>query len=183
MEIPFIVGEKVYLRPLRKEDIGEKYLAWINDPKTSRYLESGTFPQNKGDLEEFFETVTESTDNVIFAISDKNENKHIGNVKIGPIDWVNRSAEFGLLIGDKTFWGRGIGEEVTRMVVEYAFNDINLRRVELGVFEEHESAKRVYEKVGFEVEGCFRGALFHEGEYKDHIWMSILRSNYDSPGK
>jgi diamine N-acetyltransferase len=83
-----------------------------------------------------------------------------------------------MLIGEKKFWGRGIGQEVTRLMVEYAFHRLNLNRVTLGVLAEHESAVRCYEKVGFKVEGRFRQELFRDGEYKDRLWMGLLRADY-----
>ena len=87
----------------------------------------------------------------MFAIADAESHRHIGNVKLGPIDWVHRRAMFGIMIGEKEFWGKGAGEEVTRLMVEYGFYRLNLRRIGLVVFEEHRSAVRCYEKIGFKI--------------------------------
>jgi RimJ/RimL family protein N-acetyltransferase len=183
MKTPFIVGTQIYLRPLEREDLNERYLGWLNDPEVNRYLESGIFPSTKDTLEEFYEQATKSPDQVILAIIDKETDQHIGNVKLGPINWVHRKATFGILIGDKQLWGRGIGTEATRLMVGYGFTRLNLNRIELGVCAEHEAAVRCYEAVGFRVEGRFRESLFHEGQYKDGLWMGLLRSEYgDSEG-
>jgi RimJ/RimL family protein N-acetyltransferase len=181
----FAVGSQVYLRPLEREDLNERYLNWLNDPEVNRYLESAKFPSAKRDLEKFYEEVTGSRNNVILAIADKRTDQHLGNVKLGPINWVHRKATLGILIGDKKFWRKGVGLEATRLAVEYGFYKLNLRRIDLGLFAEHESALRCYEKVGFKVEGRFRQNLFHEGEYKDSLWMGLLRSEYAAkkPGK
>ena len=176
----FISGSKIYLRPLERNDLNERYLAWLNDPEVARYLETGTFPTTNQDLEKFYVKVTGSSSEVIFAIADLKSHKHIGNVKLGPIHWVHRRAMFGILIGDKEFWSKGIGQEVTRLVVEYAFDRLNLHRVGLVVFEEHKSAVRCYEKVGFKVEGCLREQMYQEGQYKNQLWMGLLRSEYKS---
>jgi [ribosomal protein S5]-alanine N-acetyltransferase len=175
---PFLAGSQVYLRALERADLNETYLAWLNDPEVTRYLETGVFPSTLEDLEKFYETVTGSRSQVILAIVDKKSDRHIGNVKLGPIDWIHRRAVFGILIGEKKFWGRGIGEEVTRLMVEYAFQRLNLNRVTLGVTAEHQPAVRCYEKVGFRVEGRIREDLFKDGEYKDRLWMGLLRSEY-----
>ena len=90
--------------------------------------------------------MTGSSSEVIFAVVEQKSDEHIGNVKLGPINWVHRRAMFGIMIGDKRFWGRGVGEEVTRLMVEYGFNRLNLHRIGLVVFEEHESAVRCYRK-------------------------------------
>jgi len=178
VKTPFIVGVQIYLRPLEREDLNERYLGWLNDPEVNRYLESGIFPYTKDKLEEFYEQATKSPDQVILAIIDKETDQHIGNVKLGPINWVHRKATLGILIGDKQFWGRGIGTEATWLMVGYGFTRLNLNRIELGVCAEHEAAVRCYEAVGLRVEGRFRESLFHEGQYKDGLWMGLLRSEY-----
>ena len=175
---PFLAGVKVYLRPLEKADLNDNYLAWLSDPEVTRYLETGVFPTTRQDLEKFYESVTGSRSQVIFAIVDRKSNLHLGNVKLGPIDWIHRRAMLGILIGEKKFWGRGIGEEATRLMVDYAFRRLNLNRVTLGVVAEHESAVRCYEKVGFKVEGRGREDVFKDGQYKDRLWMGLLRSEY-----
>lgn len=180
MKVPFIIGTQIYLRPLAREDLNERYLSWLNDPEVTRYLETGIFPSTKERLEIFYDQISRSSDQVILAIVDKNTDQHIGNVKLGPINWVHRKATFGILIGEKEFWGKKIGTEVTQLMVEFGFFGLNLRRIDLGVYAEHEAAVRAYERVGFRLEGRFREALFHEGQYKDHLWMGLLRSEYNS---
>ena len=180
MKTPFVSGERIYLRPLEPEDLTEAYLGWLNDPEVNRYLESGIFPYSKAELDTFYETVTKSHDQVIMAIVDKETNNHIGNVKLGPINWIHRKGIIGILVGEKQFWGEGIGAEATRLIVEYGFFQLNLHRIELGVYAEHKSAVRCYEKVGFKVEGTFREDGFHQGQYKDRLWMGLLKTEYKS---
>lgn len=174
----FMSGSQIYLRPLERTDLNDRYVGWLNDPEVTRYMESGIFPTTVHDLENFYEGVTGSRNQVIFAIADAKSDQHIGNVKLGPICWVHRSATFGILIGDAKFWGKGIGVEATRLAVEYGFKRLNLRRIDLGVFADHEAAVHCYEKAGFRVEGRMREALFQDGTYKDRLWMGLLRSEY-----
>ena len=176
--IVFAQGQLTYLRPLENEDLGEKYLGWLNDPEVTKYMETGVFPTTRVDLEKFYQEVTGSRSQVILAVVNKESHEHIGNVKLGPIHWVHRNAVFGLLIGDKRFWGRGYGIEVTRLAVEYGFYKLNLHRIGLGVFAEHKAAVRCYERVGFKIEGCMREDLFRGGEYRDRLWMGLLSSEY-----
>jgi len=176
----FMAGAQVYLRPLERDDLNDRYLGWLNDPDVTKYLESGIFPTTMQDLEAYYQQTTGSRNQVIFAIVDSQSDQHIGNVKLGPIHWIHRSATFGILIGDARFWGKGIGLEATRLAVEYGFQKLNLRRIDLGVFAGHESAISCYEKAGFRIEGRLREDLFQNGEYKDRVWMGILRSEYQS---
>lgn len=177
-KLAFMRGEQVYLRPLERSDLNATYLSWLNDPEVTRYLETGAFPTTMQDLEKFYAGVTGSSSEVIFAIIEAKSDRHIGNVKLGPINWVHRRTMFGIMIGDKNFWGKRVGEETTRLMVEYAFFRLNLHRVGLVVFEEHRSAVRCYERVGFKKEGCLRESMFQDGRYKNHIWMGLMRSEY-----
>jgi [ribosomal protein S5]-alanine N-acetyltransferase len=185
-ETPFAVGSLVLLRPLERSDLNERYLGWLNDPEVTRYTETGIFPSTAADLEKYYHDVSTSKSQVMLAIVDKKSGQHIGNVKLGPIHWIHRNATFGILIGEKKFWGRGVGLEATRLMVEYGFTRLNLHRIGLGVFADHEAAVRCYEKVGFKVEGRLREDLFqggpdgghYGGKYQDRLWMGLLRSEY-----
>jgi [ribosomal protein S5]-alanine N-acetyltransferase len=174
----FVSGSRIFLRPLEREDLNARYLEWLNDPEVTRYLETGVFPSTIQDLENFYSRVTSSSSDVILAVIDRKTNKHIGNVKLGPIDWVHRRSMFGIMIGDKGFWGKGVGEETTRLMMEYAFGRLNLHRVGLVVYEEHKAAVRCYQRVGFKIEGRLREQMFQDGQYKHHIWMGLLRSEF-----
>ena len=176
MKPPFIVGERVYLRPLKRGDLDGNYIDWLNNPETSRYLEVAIFPQTKEHLENFYDTVTAAHDQVILAIADQETGQLIGNVKFGPISWTHRKATLGLHIGEKKFWGEGIGAEVTKLTVEYSFFDLNLRRIELGVYADHKTAVKTFKKVGFKEEDRLRKDLFYEGDYEDHLWIGLLRT-------
>jgi len=174
----FITGKQVYLRPLENSDLNSRYLGWLNDPEINKYLESGTFPYTKKELDAFYEALQGSRNEVILAIADAKSNEHIGNVKLGPISWIHRKATLGILVGERNCWGKGIGTEAVRLMVEYGFCRLNLRRIELGVHADHVAAIRAYEKVGFKIEGRLREGLFMQGDYKDSLWMGLLHSEY-----
>ncbi len=174
----FAEGRQIFLRPLERADLNERYLGWLNDPEITQYMETGLFPTTAEDLENFYRSVSGSRSDVILAITDKKTGQHIGNVKLGPINWVHRRASFGILVGEKGFWGKGVGLEATILTVEYGFYRLNLHRMDLGVFAEHEAAVRCYQKAGFKIEGRLRQDLFQDGEYKDRLLMGLLRSEY-----
>ena len=173
MNHPFIVGKKLYLRPLEKSDINETYLRWINDAEVTKYMTTGIFPSNMEKLKEYFDHMN-SPNHVILAIADKKSDKHIGNIALNDIDWVNRIANLGIMLGDKKFWGKGYGTEATKLIVDYAFDKLNLHRLWLGVLAEHFAAIRVYERAGFKVEGRLRQELYLEGEYNDKVIMGMV---------
>jgi [ribosomal protein S5]-alanine N-acetyltransferase len=178
VKTPYLIGDQIYLRPLEPSDLNERYLGWLNDAEVSRYMESGVFPQSKAQLEKFYQQVVQSSNQVMLAIADRASDEHIGNVKLGPIHWIYRKATLGIMLGEKRFWGRGIGKEVLRLIVEYAFDRLNLEKVELGVIADHLAAVRCYEQAQFRIEGRMRNGVFCEGQYKDSLWMGLLRSEY-----
>ena len=174
----FLTGPRIRLRPLERADVNAGYAAWLNDAGVTRFLEVGTFPTSLVELEQFYASSAARRDQVLLAIVDRATDTHVGNIKLGPIDWVHRRGTLGILIGERSAWGRGIGTEATRLLVEYAFDRLDLRRIDLGVYADHAAAIRVYERVGFRIEGRFREDVYHDGAYRDRLWMGLLRSEY-----
>lgn len=175
MTSPYIIGENVFLRPLLKEDLNDRYLSWLNDPDVRRYLEAGLFPSTPDDLLNFYDRIAKDSSNVVFAICLVKNNLHVGNIKLGPINFIHRKATVGIMIGDKREWGKNIGTESMRLVTDYGFNTLNLHRIELGVCADHCAAIHCYEKAGFRIEGRLRDAAFHEGRYKDNLIMAAVQ--------
>lgn len=175
----FLVGKRLYLRPLLKSDITERYLSWLNDAEVTRYIETGLFPVTKKDLEEFYKKIKVSKTDIMFAIIDKKHDLHIGNIKLGGINWVHRFADLGIMIGDKAYWGRGYGEEACRLLLGYAFNRLNLNKVTLGTYATNLAALKTFKKVGFKIEGRIKKLLSIDGKYVDHVLMGILHSEYN----
>jgi diamine N-acetyltransferase len=101
-----------------------------------------------------------------------------GNAGLINLEWTNRSAEFGIFIGDKTRWDKGYGTEVLQLVLQHAFETLNLDGVYLRVHATNARAKRSYEKAGLVSEGTMRQAVFRHGRYIDMHIMSILRSEW-----
>ena len=178
MNSPFITGDDVYLRPLDQNDLNENYVGWLNDSEVTRYLESGTFPYTKDELDEFYRRVSGTKDKVIMAVVERESDLHIGNVKLEPINWVHRSAEFGIMIGVKSMWGKGYGSETTSLTVEYAFTRLNLRKVSLVVVAKNIAALKTYQRLGFVTEGTKREDVFSDGKYEDVLWMGVLRDEF-----
>jgi RimJ/RimL family protein N-acetyltransferase len=104
----------------------------------------------------------------------------IGNIALFDFDWRIRMAELGVLIGDKEYWNKGYGTEAVGLLIKHAFATLNLNRVFLRVYQTNPRAIRAYEKAGFVHEGRFRQAHYHDGEYVDVIFMSVLRSEWQA---
>jgi len=171
----YLHAEQVYLRAIQLDDASTEYLSWLNDPETTRGLMTGAFPSNLDDLKKYIDGVSASKDAVMFAICDNITHKHIGNIKIDRFDWIGRTCELGILIGSKEHRGRGIGTEVCKVVLQYAFNRLNIRKVLLAVYANNPGAIKSYEKVGFQHEGVLRKHVFSEGQFVDKHFMGIFK--------
>jgi ribosomal-protein-alanine N-acetyltransferase len=175
----FLTGERCYLRPLREADLAGNWLHWFNDPEVTRHMLRGTFPATIESNAAFYnDVVVGSENNLVLAIVANDDDVHVGNVGLHRIDWQNRYAEFGIVIGERDFHGQGIGTEATRLICGHGFDRLNLHRIWLGVFAEHAAAIRMYERVGFKVEGTRREEILRDGRYQDKVVMGLLAEEF-----
>ena len=178
LRCPFLTGREVYLRPLELADAEGPYLEWINEYEVTRFMETGVFPTTAEGLRRYVESVTASPATVMLAIVERETGLHIGNIKLGPIRWIHRRADMGIMLGDRTRWGRGYGREAVALILGYAFEWLNLNKVTLGVDTDNVAAVRIYESLGFKIEGTQRRHLFRDGAYRDNHVMGFLQEDY-----
>ena len=171
-----IQGERVFLRELIESDATERYASWLNDRQVNAYLE--THEATVESLRAYIREKRANGDCLFLGVFLKDGSLHIGNVKLEPIDRQKKEATFGLLIGDKYFWGGGYGTEATRLIVGYAFDSLGLDRVTLGVRGDHKAAIRVYEKVGFSVDNVDKGGARNGDDVFDSVTMSVTNREF-----
>lgn len=175
----FLTGDSVFVRSLQSEDFGPTMQKWINDREVTQYLWRGTFPANLQELQTEFMSFNGARNDVQLAITEKKSNTYIGVVGLHGINWIARHAEFRILIGEKKFWGQGLGTETNQLAVAYAFEILNLNKVWLGVNLTNQRAYQSYLKAGFKNEGTLRQEVFRNGRYHDVARMSLIKSEYE----
>jgi len=167
--IRFLEGEKLYLRPVEKEDMG-RFLEWVNDGEI-RYLQSlDELPFNMAREEQWFDEMNRKENSIFLAIC-TGDNGLIGSIFLRIHQ---KNGLLGIMIGEKSCWNRGYGSEAIELLLRHGFDSLNLHRVELKVFEFNERAIGCYEKIGFKREGIGREVVFKRGHYWNEIQMSIL---------
>ncbi|MHB0968650.1 MAG: GNAT family N-acetyltransferase [Thermoanaerobaculia bacterium] len=174
-----IAGEDVILRALEPADL-ERCYQWMNDPAIVRTLK-GRYPMAFHLEAEWLEkAVSPTPDERHFAIERRDDREHIGNASIHDIDWVSRTAAFGMFIGDPASWNRGYGSDSIRTLVRFAFDEMNLRKLRINVFDYNERAKHVLEANGFVREGTLAREFYRDGQYHDIVIYSIFKEPSES---
>ena len=176
-----LIGKRVRLRAVEKEDL-PRFVAWLNDPEVHLHLvliPPLSLPQE----EKWYENTLQqpSVEQPLVIERDAPEGwTPIGDISFHAIDWVNRSSELGIFIGEKTSWNQGYGREAIELLLQYGFNILNLNRIFLRVDETNPGGIHCYEHAGFIHEGRLRQAKFEDGQYIDLMLMSVLRSEWQS---
>ena len=173
----FLRSDALYLRLLTTQDITEVYLEWLNDAETNEYTSRYRFPLDLSNIGEYIkDSINEKR--MVFAIClFGNKDIHIGNIVLQEIDWINRSAELAIIIGDKRYKGKGYGSDACRLLVAHAFNRLNLHRIWLGTPEKNLPMIKTATKLGMELEGVFKDAFYcQEGYIKVNRYAIINKT-------
>jgi diamine N-acetyltransferase len=174
--VRFLLGERLYLRPLEKEDL-PLIRQWANDPEM-RGLIGEVLPMSVAAAEEFYERGRTDKEQVWFVIVLREGDRVIGEAGLLRMFPAWRTTDMSIIIGDKEAWGKGYGLEVARLMLDFAFGAMNMHRVAVGVVGFNERALRFWEKAGFRREGVERDGYFHNHAYHDFVMMSILEEEY-----
>src|SRR3989338_1112127 len=178
MKNPFLVGEKIYLRTITESDLNENYREWFNDEEVCRNNSHHRFPNYDENMRDYYETTIKSRANLILAICDKETDAHIGNIALENIDTLNKSAEFAIVIGDKSYWGRGAGKEAGRLILEHGFEELNLHRIYCGTQDGNTGMQKLAVSLGMKEEGRRREAMYKNGAYTDIVEFGLLRKDF-----
>jgi ribosomal-protein-alanine N-acetyltransferase len=166
-----IESERLIYKRVSTEHISEDYVRWINDPEVNMYLET----RGNYTLDLLKSYIEEQYNNEVYfwAIHLKSSNKHIGNIKIAPINVETKSGEYGILIGDKSNWGKGFASEATTRIINYCFNELGLSKITLGVIEDNITAVNLYKKLGFKIDEVVTGTKAYNNKICNSLRMSI----------
>lgn len=173
-------GELVRLAMESTDDWAKALARWERDTEYHRLADSepaSLWSEKKH--KEWIEKRLDRDPNEFFPFSIRTlaEDRLIGEITLS-VNWVDSNAWVGIIIGERDCWGKGYGTDAMRVLLAYAFTELNLFRVTLGVHAYNPRAIRSYEKAGFKIEGVMRGETFREGRRTDGLYMGILREEW-----
>ena len=170
-----VSGKKVYLSPISTTDT-DIFMSWINNPEiahtTTFYTQFISLVQEK----EIVESLAKSGNT--FSIVTQENDKIIGNCSFFNIDETNRTAEIGIIIGEKEYQSKGYGTEAVNLLIQFGFENRNYNNIYLHVYSFNERAIACYEKAGFKRQGVCREALIRGNKKYDRLYMDILADEY-----
>jgi RimJ/RimL family protein N-acetyltransferase len=171
-------SESIELFVLREEHVGADYVRWLGDPRVNRYLESRFASHTVDSTCAFVRACLDSQANLLLGIRDLALGaRHVGNIKIGPIDLHHGLGEVGLLIGEPQSWGRGLASGAITMVCDIAGDQLGLRKLTAGCYASNIGSEKAFVRAGFEVEGRRRAHFLLDGVPEDLVLMATwLRS-------
>jgi len=175
--VVFLRGENVVLRPPGKSDL-PRLLRWINDPEV-RHLLDAYLPMSEQDEEEWLENLGKRKPNEVLLAIETTAGKHIGNMALHHINWRDRTATTGAMIGESEYWGKGLGTEAKMLLLDYAFNTLNLRKICSQVLAFNERSTAYSKKCGYVEEGIFSAHIFRNGEYHDLVNLAVFKGGFE----
>lgn len=178
----FFSSQRLWYRSSELAD-APRLTTWINDPLVRKHLATRVFPLNEHAEEEWIRRMNASAtqsagEQVHLLFGPLGSDTPIGSTGFHGINWIVRRAEWGIMIGERQHWNQGYGREVARRMLQYAFEELNLNRVELRVNSANIAGIKCYEAAGFIREGTLRQAAWVDGRHEDILVMSVLRQEW-----
>ena len=175
-------GELVRLTAEDAETIGKVFSSWSRNSEYTRLLDSEhSVLRSAKKIKEYVEKdlEKENPNNYFFTLRTLEEDRLIGFVNLMDIHWSHGDCWVGIGLGDSAYWGKGYGTDAMRVILRYAFRELNLHRVTLGVFAYNLRAIRSYEKAGFKLEGTEKALVMRDGSRADIFIMGVLRREWE----
>jgi len=176
--IPFLEGDRLYLRGLVEEDAYGRYPTWFNSQTVCRHNSHHVFPYTVDNALDYIRAVRNRKDALVLAIILQEGDAHIGNIALQNIDFLCLSAELSIVIGEEWAWGKRYGRDAGHLICGHGFDALNLNRIYCGTYAENIAMQHLAAQLGMRKEGCRRQAAFKRGQYVDVVEYGVLRDEY-----
>ncbi len=175
-------SERLTLRLVTEDDCGPTYVGWLADGDVHRYLETRFTEHTEDDIRAFVRDQLADPQSWLFAIVLTAADRHVGNIKIGPINPQHRYADVSYFIGDRSCWGQGLATEAIGLVTQIGFERLDLNRCQAGLYSGNAASAKALLKNGYREEGRFRKQLQGPDGWEDHLWYGILAEDWRKVG-
>lgn len=173
----FLEHELIYLRPFRESDI-PVWTTWFNDAEVTHRMNKGYFPNTEALQRKHLEGVTQSDSDLQLAILLKEGEQLIGAIGLHKINWIHRTADISIVIGETEHWGKGYGAIAVQLLVRHAFEKLNLRKLTAGMWSCNSGSEACFQHNGFRIEGRRKEQFHFENGYADELSYGLLRSEW-----
>ena len=171
-----IKGKNITLRAIKPEDCTDDYVRWLNDPVVNQYLETRWEKQSIESILDYVNSINDSNHSYLFAIVENSSDKHIGNIKIGPVHNRYKYTDISYFIGEPSAWGKGYASEAIGLVTQFGFDVLSLNKIQASVISGNDSSVKALLKNGFSKEAELRDMFLINGEYRNALIYSLLSS-------
>ena len=173
-----IQHKEISLRTLNQHNAVGRWWQWFNDKEVTKYMNKGHYKNTPEKQLDFLNKVKNSNQYFVLGIFYNKDNKHIGTTAIHNIRYEAgiKKGDFGILIGEKLFWGKGYGTQAWKMMVNYAFNTLDLNIIETKIFSSNKSSLKVAHKVGFERKLLVKNDIMKDGKMIDRIVLELKKN-------
>jgi [ribosomal protein S5]-alanine N-acetyltransferase len=170
---------RIYLRELTKEDVDEKYLSWFSDANVTQFLSVDGSNLTKQTVVDYINHGIQTKTYFMYAICLKENDTHIGNLKIGPIHPIHGFSDLVAVIGNKEYWGKGLATEAITVGNELAFNTYNIRKLTGSIYSENIGSIKAYTRAGWVIEGILKSQFLDDkGKYQDEVFVSYFNPKF-----
>ena len=180
MNVNLFRSPRIQLNALKPDD-AEAFSRWREDGQYLRNLDTDYAITRSADYNRAeIESLSTQNNTIELGIRLLSDNRLIGFISLNSIEWNNKSGRLAVGIGEAHYRHIGLGTEAMQLIIQYAFNELNLNRIGLDVIGNNISAIRCYEKSGFVIEGTIREGVIRDGQILDRIYMGLLRSEWET---
>lgn len=169
-------GGRIYLKELREDDVTERYLSWFQDLAVTEFLDSKRITRD--DAIQYIRNGRESRSHFMYAVIAKDGGGHIGNLKVGPIQWAHLISDLVTVIGQREYWGKGLATEAIKIGNRIAFDVYGIRKLSGGIAEGNAGSLKAYTNAGWVREGTLKGHHLINGEPRDRIVVSCFNPRF-----
>lgn len=178
MTNPYAIGKTVYLRAPSRADAAGRWHEWFSDPDVTEFLLDRWWPNTPDEQLKFFESIASGRDRLVLAVCRIDSDEHIGVCNLSSINWVHRSADIALVVGEPAHRQGTVAVETLGLLLGVAFNRLNLLNLRSSHVEGNPHTPALERLFGFSEVGRFKKAAFHKGSYVDVIWSQLSHDTW-----